>query len=48
MERRLFYKGKEISSLKAHELDPKEKVYLTGRKASLEQKEKKEKKEVKE
>lgn len=39
-ERKLFYKGKEIKSEDAHKLDPKEKVYLTGRKPSLGKKQK--------
>ena len=45
--RKLFYKGKEISSEDAHKLDAKEKVYLTGRKPFLEEKIKKEIKEEK-
>ncbi len=40
--RKLFYKGKEIKSEDAHKLDPKERVYLSGRKPSLEKKPKKE------
>jgi len=39
MERKLFYKGKKISSEDAHKLDPEEKVHLTGRKPILEKKE---------
>ncbi len=47
---KLFYKGKEISSEDAHKLDPKEKVYLTARKPSLEEiktTDKKEKRRIK-
>jgi len=42
--RKLFYKGKEITSEEAHKLDPKEKAFLTGRKPFLEQKKKGDKK----
>jgi len=41
MERKLFYKGKAISSEDAHKLDPKERVYLRGRKPEKIKKEKK-------
>ena len=33
---KLFYKGKAISQEDAHDLDPKEKAFLTARKPSLE------------
>lgn len=42
---KLYYKGKEISSEDAHDLDVEEKAFLTSRKPSLE--ESKIKKEVK-
>ena len=42
--RKLFYKGKEISSEDAHKLDAKDKAFLTGRKPSLEKSKKEEKK----
>ena len=45
MKRKLFYKGKEISSEDAHKLDAKEKVHLTGRKPFVEKKIKKETKQ---
>lgn len=40
--RKLFYKGKEISSEDAHKLDAKERVFLRGRKPIKLKKEKKE------
>lgn len=38
MMRKLFYKGKAISSEEAHKLDAKERVHLTGRKPKQEKK----------
>ena len=38
MARKLYYKGKVISSEDAHKLAPEERVYLTGRKPKKEKK----------